>query len=268
MSSTTGQSASAHQQQTASTGSNLLLVEPCAHIWFRQTQCLSAGAIEIADQYLSDEEKMRRDRFHFETDRRDFTIAHDLLRRTLSRYRMAPPKAWRFASNRYGKPFVDGTDPELSTLSFSLAHTRGCVACAVAGQAPVGVDVERIDRSVQGQELADRYFDAAEAAWLRDCGEPECALRFIELWTLKEAFLKACGVGLNRSLASVSFRFEGQRIVNTSGMAARANWHFALFEPSEHVRLAVALRGTRRPRFCVFEDDAIDRLPLPPLLSS
>jgi phosphopantetheine--protein transferase-like protein len=250
-----------------SSGSKLPL-DTCAHIWYRQTDCLSRDAVKMADIYLSGDERIRRDRLHFEADRRDFTIAHDLLRRALSSYRSVAPDAWQFSSDSYGKPSIDSADPELTALSFSLTHTRGCVACAIAVRAPVGVDVERIDRSVQIEELADRYFDATEAAWLRQCCAPERAVRFIELWTLKEAFLKARGLGLNGLLASVSFQFEGERIVNVSGGVDRPNWHFAVFEPVESVRLAVALRGARRPRFCVCEDGAIDTLLLPPLLSS
>jgi 4'-phosphopantetheinyl transferase len=72
----------------------------------------------------------------------------------------------------------------------------------------LGLDIERADRSLAVMEIANRHFSEKEAAWLRHCSDETRAVRFTELWTLKEAFLKATGVGLSGSLAIVSFRFE------------------------------------------------------------
>jgi hypothetical protein len=49
-------------------------------IWYRCTELLDGDSVKLADRHLSIEERARRDRLHFEVDRRDFTIAHDLLR--------------------------------------------------------------------------------------------------------------------------------------------------------------------------------------------
>ena len=176
------------------------------YVWFRGTAALDGEAVRSADQHLSAEERARRDRLHFDADRRDFTIAHDLLRRALSKYADVPPIDWRFATDNYGKPSIETVDPQVRALSFSLSHTRGCVACAIASSVPLGVDVQRTDQSQCIQEVADRHFSEKEAALLRQCSDELRNIRFAELWTLKEAFLKAVGVGLSGSLASISFR--------------------------------------------------------------
>lgn len=84
----------------------------------------------------------------------------------------------------------------------SVSHSGSLVVCAVA-DVPVGVDVEtRPPRDVEG--VAERYFTAAEARWI--AAEP--AERFPMLWVLKEAYLKALGVGLAGGLDSLECRLE------------------------------------------------------------
>ena len=182
------------------------------HIWFRDTTSFDGEAVKSTEQFLSTEELDRASRFHFENDRRDFSAAHDLLRRTLSKYADKSPSDWRFATNDYGKPSFENVDPKGRPLSFSLSHTSGCVVCAVASNVPVGIDIERADHSRPVQEIADRYFAKTEAGWLRRCSGELRNVRFAELWTLKEAFLKATGVGLSGSLSDASFRFHDTNI--------------------------------------------------------
>jgi 4'-phosphopantetheinyl transferase len=237
------------------------LNEPDVYIWFRSTTSLDGEAVKSADQHLSVEERARRDRLRLGADRRDFTMAHDLLRRVLSRYANLPPTDWRFATNEYGKPSVDSIDPELRALSFSLSHTRGCVACAITSNAPLGVDVERIGQTQHIQELANRYFSEKEAAWLRQCSDEQRNIRFAELWTLKEAVLKAVGVGLSGSLSCVSFRFDEHARIEVLGPSTfdPQGWHFALFEPVYDVRLGIAIHNVARPRFFMYQDEGDGR---------
>jgi 4'-phosphopantetheinyl transferase len=240
------------------------------HIWYRSTTALDGEAVKSADQHLSIEEQTRRDRFRFGADRRDFTIAHDLLRRTFSRYADLPPADWRFASNQYGKPSIDSTDPQLRALSFSLSHTQGFVACALTLNAPLGVDVERIDQSLRIQEIVDRYFSEKEAAWLRQCSDELRNIRFAELWTLKEAFLKATGVGLSGSLSDISFRFDEPARIELSDPSSidTHEWHFALFEPVYDVRLGIAIHNVARPLFFMRQDEGNGRTLAPIRMSA
>jgi 4'-phosphopantetheinyl transferase len=237
------------------------LNESDVHIWYRNTASLDSDAVKSADQILSVEERARRDRFRFEADRRDFAIAHGLLRRALSRYTDVPPTDWRFATNADGKPSIENADPRVRALSFSLSHTRGCVACAITSNAPLGVDVERSDQSPRVQAIADQYFSKKEAAWLRQCSDELRTISFVELWTLKEAFLKAIGVGLSGSLTDISFRFDEYARIEFSGPSNidPQEWHFALFEPVNNVRLGIVIRSVARPRFLMRQDEGDGR---------
>ena len=146
----------------------------------------------------------------FAEDRRDYTLAHDLLRRCLSAYRPVEPGAWDFQADAAGKPYLR-SDP---TLSFNLSHTRQLVACAIAAGAPVGIDVERAARLVDAGAIAGRYFSTFEVASLARCRDDAHRLRFLELWTLKESFVKAVGVGLTMPLDSMSFALDDEHAVS------------------------------------------------------
>ncbi|HET6856554.1 MAG TPA: 4'-phosphopantetheinyl transferase superfamily protein [Streptomyces sp.] len=77
----------------------------------------------------------------------------------------------------------------------SLSHGRGVAALALTGLGPLGVDVE-VERPVRAQRMADRWFTAVEAAWVRSQPERERVAAFFWLWTHKEAMGKAYGTGL------------------------------------------------------------------------
>ena len=221
------------------------------HIWFRNTESATAATVEAARVTLSAGERLRADRFHFAEDCRDYTLAHDLLRRCLSTYRPVEPDAWDFQTDAAGKPSLR-SDP---TLSFNLSHTRPLVACAIAAGTPVGIDVERTTRLVDAGELAERYFSPFEVASLARCAESAVRPRFLELWTLKEAFVKAVGVGLTMSLDSMSFALDDDHgiVFQPPPGYTASEWHFALFEPAACARMAVAIQAAVPPRFVARE---------------
>jgi 4'-phosphopantetheinyl transferase len=212
------------------------------HIWFRPTESLDEAAIAAAVSVLSDEEGAQYRRFHFARDARDYAAAHALLRATLSRYGDRAPGRWRFDKDANGKPFL--IDEGGFRASFSLSHTHGMVACAVTADADVGVDVECVDRDVDTAGIAARFFAPAEAAHLMSLDAEARRDKFFDLWTLKEALVKALGVGMAFSLNRLAFavaRDGGVRLSAPADVDPQA-WEFGLFTPSPRHRLAVAVR--------------------------
>jgi 4'-phosphopantetheinyl transferase len=216
------------------------------HVWYRFTDSLDDDAVQAEVAQLSPDEGARCQRFVFRRDRRDFAAGHALLRRVLSMYDDVRPDAWTFVAAGNGKPSL-AQEPGAPPLAFNLSHTQGLVACAVARDAEVGVDVECVERVTDGRDVAERYFSAAELAQLDACPEEQRAARFIELWTLKEAYLKAIGSGLARPLDTFAFSFDdaGGLGFNARPDGSPATWTFALFAPSPRHRLALAARFAR-----------------------
>jgi 4'-phosphopantetheinyl transferase len=128
---------------------------------------------------------------------------------------------------------------------FNLSHTHGLVACAVARGTSLGIDVERVDRLTAGPEIAARYFAPLEIRMLDGQPPDDYASRFIELWTLKEAYIKAIGTGLAHPLDSFAFVFEGSsglQFAAPPGIAA-SDWQFLLAVPAMNHRMAIAVSG-------------------------
>jgi 4'-phosphopantetheinyl transferase len=212
------------------------------HVWYQATDAFDDAAIAAAVSVLSDEERAQYCRFHFAGDARDYAAAHALLRLTLSRGGDRAPNQWHFDRDAGGKPFL--VDPGAFRASFSLSHAHGMVACAVTAAGDVGVDVECIDRDVNTGGIAARFFAPAEAADLKQLDGDARRHRFFDLWTLKEALVKALGTGLATSLASLAFTLDaGGRIsLDAPSEVAAHTWQFGLFSPGPGHRLAVAAR--------------------------
>jgi 4'-phosphopantetheinyl transferase len=149
--------------------------------------------------HLSPEERARAARFHLSADRERFVVGRGLLREILASYLQVAPGDLAFSYNRQGKPALAGCSP----VEFNIAHAHEVVALAFTLGRKVGIDVERIDRAIDVLLLAERFFTAEEAASLRALDEPDRSAAFFRDWTRKEAFVKAQGEGLGRSLEPI-----------------------------------------------------------------
>lgn len=126
-----------------------------------------------------------------------------------------------FGYGPYGKPFLKS----FPGIHFSMSHCPGAVFCGV-GDAPVGVDVEEIqyDEDVAGEVFSVEELNMIHMADVRE-------IRFTELWTKKEAYLKLTGTGIADDLktilsaevrSGVSFETE----VDVSGGTVRTVAHY------------------------------------------
>ena len=212
------------------------------HIWYRLTEALDEAEVETALALLSSTERARHDRFRFTRNRRDYAAAHALLRMSLSRYADVRPRDWQFGELERGKPILAARTDE-ADLAFNLSHTDGLVACAVTKGAEVGVDVEALDRIVGGG-VARRFFSDRENAALERLPRVARARRFLDLWTLKESYLKATGQGISHELNTIVFdlKADGTIVFLPPDDIDASSWHFELFTPADRYRLAVAVQ--------------------------
>jgi 4'-phosphopantetheinyl transferase len=207
------------------------------------------GLLRRYRSLLAPEEVERQARLVRERDRRLFLISRALVRTTLSRYAPVDPGAWRFAAGEQGKPEIVAPS-DLPPLRFNLTHTPGLVACAVAPGHEVGVDAERRDRPVACLDLARRAFSAEERTQLEALPEQRRRERFFELWTLREAYVKARGEGMLRvPRDAVTFRLSPDAGAQASFDATwpddPSRWRFFRVRPAESHRCAVAVRSAR-----------------------
>jgi 4'-phosphopantetheinyl transferase len=224
------------------------------HLWWAAPADFTADALGACTRFLPDDERAASARFVFEEDRRQALLARAVVRHALAQVEGGMEAgAWRFTRTPYGRPVI--ADASFDWLSFSLSHTRSLVVCAVAARSAIGVDVESLAREPP-LEVAGHYFARDEAAELMRAPPATRAHRFLEYWTLKEAFVKALGLGLSVPLDSFSFHLApGDIGISFSGgLAAEghdpARWSFHSGEipaPAHVLALACAGAHGRRP---------------------
>ena len=205
-------------------------------LWFAYPEdLLSESAAQACRALLSEEERERLLSYRFERRRREYLANRMLARTALSHHSRLGPQEWRFKVNAYGKP---ATDPECE-LRFNLSDSHSLAACLVASGAEVGVDVEPYERAKEILEIAAEVFSAQEMEQLQALQGNERLDRALQLWTLKEAYIKARGMGLSLPLKKFSFLFggaEGIRLQLDADFEEEAgrNWRFCLLDFAGH----------------------------------
>lgn len=197
---------------------------------------------------LDEGERERHKRFVFEEHRHDFLVSHALVRHALSRYVERAPSGWRFVKGEHGRPELEPSCAGPEQLRFNLSHTKGAVIFAVTSGRDIGADVERINDRTSVMTIADRFFSVSEHEALCALPEHQQRRRFFELWTLKESYIKARGMGLAIPLGAFGFSFtpEGLALsVEPSQADDPSRWSFLQWSVSP-LHLAALTVDTRR----------------------
>jgi len=147
------------------------------------------------DEALSLEDRLRADRFRFESDRRKFCVARASLRLILGKYLKTKPHLLEIENGDYGKPyFADRKGTQ--GLRFNLSHSHELALIAIARDREVGVDLEYVRPNFATDEVASHFFSTAEAEELRGLPFAQKTESFFRCWTRKEAYIKGRGEGL------------------------------------------------------------------------
>lgn len=104
-------------------------------------------------------------------------------------------------NGKHGKPYLK----DFPNIHYNISHTDGLVACGI-GDRQLGIDVERI-RPFRNTILR-RVFSDAERRHMDEIPEPERSQYFFRIWTLKESYLKASGLGITVPLTTISFEWN------------------------------------------------------------
>jgi len=229
-------------------------VKPAAdevHVW---AVGLDRPAEEVAELagFLSDEEQGRAAKFRHAPSRHEFIVARGLLRVLLGECLDMDPREVRFSQTARGKPRLAG--PEPAAVRFNVSHSHGLALVALTGRCEVGVDLERVRPFSDEMGLADRFFTPREADALRALDAAGRLETFFRLWTRKEAYLKAHGLGLSCGLerVEVSHTLEDPaHVVHIDGdRREAARWSLRTLAPAAGYVGALALQAHDYRLFC------------------
>lgn len=166
------------------------------HIWTISLKDAVAKNLQRLRQILSDSENKRANRFHFNEHKAKFIVTHNALRHILSRYLLVSPEAINFDEDDYGKPFIKSNE-----FAFNLTHSKDYALVACAQNGTLGIDVEYIQTSFE-DGVAKRFFSEEENHQLQQSTAQMRLPLFYQIWSRKEAIIKAVGKGLHLPLKS------------------------------------------------------------------
>ena len=218
------------------------------HVW---TVSLDLGLAdrEACLSTLTPSERERAARFKFERDKNRFIAGRARLRGILGNCLGIEPLEVRLDYGRFGKPRLAGRDAA-SGFHFNMSHSESLALIAVGRGAVVGVDLERIRGGCDADEIVARFFSPREKEVYEALSERLKPEAFFNLWTRKEAWLKATGLGISRLLDQVEVSFVPGELpeVRTlpEGWGEAGSWTMHAWAPERGFAAALVTGGFKQ----------------------
>ena len=195
-------------------------------------------------QLLSADECVRADRFVTAELTRRFVVCRAVLRLRLAACLGVSPKEVTFVTGPQGKPALAGDNSE---WQFNVSHTADLALIAISRRRVLGVDVETVTDRVSRDELASRFFSQDEREAYFALPQPLQLTAFFRIWTCKEAFLKATGLGLSFPLGRFSVSVAPDQPPSLLHVrddpAAPERWSFVMPDVGPNFAAALAVEG-------------------------
>lgn len=195
--------------------------------------------------YLSADEKTRANRFYFEKDQKANIFSRGILRSILSHYTAITPETLDLKNTLHGKPFIDPLQNP-GQLYFNLSHTHQHILYVFTKGSEIGVDIEYVKNDLDYQSMAKRFFSAYEYQTLMATPLDEQRPLFYKLWTCKEAYIKALGLGLSHSLSEFEVYLSEDQTAKIHPIKdvsiEEKEWTLHLLTPSEGYIATVATK--------------------------
>lgn len=165
------------------------------HVW--QVD-LDDAAWDAHFRLLSGDEREKAGSFRTRELQDHYRRCRSALRMLLADHAGRPAASLQFQYNRFGKPMLAD-----QPWHFNLSHS-GKLALIAVSRHPVGVDLEALDKpGINVDELAEWVCHPNEKAALARLPTAERRMLFYRLWTQKEAYCKALGIGLLRAFPAL-----------------------------------------------------------------
>ena len=145
----------------------------------------------------------------------------------------------KFGYTAHGKPFLVNSPAD---IQFNVSHSGDLMVAAFCNGLGIGVDIEKEDRQFGAMEIAERFFCDREKEEIARKTPDERAAAFFQIWTAKEAILKATSLGLALELSEVEIGLAPLRVVGLEKAAQLhgTSWQLVAFRPGESYRGTLA----------------------------
>jgi 4'-phosphopantetheinyl transferase len=153
------------------------------------------------------------------------------------------PAAVDIVRGTRGRPQLAATP----ALDFNISHTDGVAIVGIVRRGRIGVDIERLDRTINVEGIARKFMTAKERAEIA-AQDADAGRRYLlTLWTCKEAMSKATGDALTAPFASIDVAIDTGRTLRGGPSPYHAD-HWSLYPlvvPQEYVATAAVWEASR-----------------------
>ncbi|GLU32456.1 hypothetical protein Busp01_22980 [Trinickia caryophylli] len=164
---------------------------------------------------LDDDERRRAARFLRREDAVRQSATRAALREALGERLRVPPGSLVFSREESGRPHLaggaDGADGADAAIDFNVSHSGGYALIALSATRRVGVDIESCRQALDWRQLGASVFAPEEAARVAGVDDEQGRRTFFDVWTAKEALVKAHGAGIAIAEGLSGFAVLGER---------------------------------------------------------
>lgn len=234
--------------------------------WLDQSDCSYSDPLAVFNCWLPDEPEMlpylrsvlhpdelaRADRYRREYDRNRFTYARGTLRTLLGKYTNQHPARVQFVIGANKKPALK----DAVNLHFNVSHSGSRILVAI-GKVNVGVDVEKMTTDFPYKDILPHSFNLVEQRSIRESADAQGL--FYQLWTRKEALVKATGKGMDDDFSLVP-SLDGKHHVAPGLIGLAGNWTVHGFSVADgHAGAVAYLTMPQLPNFYHVHQDSLTR---------
>jgi len=221
------------------------LSENLVHIWKARIEDSALDIEKLHMEILSQDEKKRAVRLKSAKDKKRFIASRAFLRKSLSKYLDTSPSEIKFIYNKFGKPSLD---PEYhpQNIRFNLSHSKNLALYAITKNREIGIDVEYIRCVDKADKIVGRFFSKDEGEFYYSQPKNKKNWAFFTLWTRKEAYSKARGMGIGLPTREFDLELSPHNLGHTNNIRAKnkeSKWSLIDIEIDSEYLAALATEG-------------------------
>ncbi len=192
--------------------------------------------MSIPAAFLNYDEKKRAQSFYLIKHQRRFIVTRTMLRLIIAKYLNIKHNQIDFAYNKYGKPYINN----YPQLTFNVSHSENLAMIAIGRHYELGIDLETLStRHFLG--IAKKMFSNHEGEELQKQPQDLQQLAFFNIWVQKEAYIKACGIGLSYPTKTFTVPVMPNTDTQVIDTITQQNWRILSFIPQDNVCAAICV---------------------------
>lgn len=158
--------------------------------------------IPVLFQYLTPKERDIANAYKTRVLTENYVISHSILRQILSHHTNMSVHEIEFIFGEYGKPYIKNNSQH---IQFNMSHSKDMLCIVVTKDKEIGVDIEFKNSDLDIEELQHLVLSVREKVYMDTLSSQTAKQNlFYHIWTLKEAIIKAMGIGLSYPITEIN----------------------------------------------------------------